>query len=205
MIDARSVPQGLEQYIREAQRQKILDSLLTEIMIDAEDAALVEAARETGIDRPAAREIMPDGFLDHDPALRRGQAGSLQIATDGAVMLRRKRQVINIRLARHSREIVKIARRVRIDPAIAKSLFKALPRRIVQNLATLDERAVHQRTERRFVEIRPRGADDADPPVQQSVALKEMKRRQQHPPRQIPVAPKMISVSAVVSITVISD
>ena len=46
MVDVGAVPERLEHRVREAQRQQVLDSLLAEIVIDAENAFFGERQQQ---------------------------------------------------------------------------------------------------------------------------------------------------------------
>ncbi len=71
VVDVVAVPDRLVQLVREAQRQDVLDRLLAEVVVDAEDRVGREGHLESGIERPRRLEVMAEGLLDHDatPAL----------------------------------------------------------------------------------------------------------------------------------------
>ena len=56
------VPQRLEQRVGEAQRQQVLDRLLAEIMVDAEDLLLGEDGGDRVVDARAEARSWPSGF-----------------------------------------------------------------------------------------------------------------------------------------------
>jgi hypothetical protein len=58
MLDARGVPQRLEQRIAEAQRQQILDGFLAEIMVDPENPLLRKGGGDRVVDLAARRQIV---------------------------------------------------------------------------------------------------------------------------------------------------
>ena len=63
VVDELAVPDRLEDPVREAQREQVLDRLLAEVVVDPEDLALLEVAR--GSPRSAARaerRSVPNGF-----------------------------------------------------------------------------------------------------------------------------------------------
>jgi len=62
MGDRIAVPDTFVQRVREPEHQKVLNGLLAEIVIDAEDATLVEDLVNLLGQRACARESWPNGF-----------------------------------------------------------------------------------------------------------------------------------------------
>src|ERR1039457_6706513 len=83
MIDIARVPDRLENAIAEAESHQILHSLLTEIMIDAINLALLERLLDLGVERVRRIEIAAERLLDDDPApapiFLFGQAGIAEL------------------------------------------------------------------------------------------------------------------------------
>jgi hypothetical protein len=83
VVDVLAVPQRLEQPVGEAQHEQVLDHLLPQVVVHAEDARLVEVAMQPRVQCPGAGEICAEGLLDDDahPASRpgTGQARGAQV------------------------------------------------------------------------------------------------------------------------------
>ncbi len=75
VIDVVAVPDGLEDRVAEAQDDQVLDGLLAQVVVDAEDLPLVEDAVQLGVERVAAGEIVPEGLLDDDARVAAGVGG----------------------------------------------------------------------------------------------------------------------------------
>ena len=73
MVDELAVPDRLEDAVREAQREQVLDRLLAEVVVDPEDLALVEGLLQLGVQRLGRLEVAAEGLLDDQarPALGR--------------------------------------------------------------------------------------------------------------------------------------
>ena len=66
MVDMGTIPDRLEQRIGEAQCHQVLNRLLAEIMVDAEDAVLRKDAADGVVDGRSGFEIAADRLFDHD-------------------------------------------------------------------------------------------------------------------------------------------
>ena len=62
VVDVVAVPERLEQPVGEAERQDVLDGLLAQVVVDAEDLALVEDAQHAAVELLGLREVVPNGF-----------------------------------------------------------------------------------------------------------------------------------------------
>ena len=73
MVDELSVPDRLEDAVRESQREHVLDRLLAEIVVDAKDLALDEVLGEQFVECARGGEVVTERLLDDQPrpALRR--------------------------------------------------------------------------------------------------------------------------------------
>src|SRR3989442_1629605 len=65
-LDVMAVPHRLEERVREPEQQEILYRLLAEIMVDAEDALLIEYLMQRRVERPCTREVAPEWLFHHD-------------------------------------------------------------------------------------------------------------------------------------------
>ena len=64
VVDELAVPDRLEDAVREAQRQHVLDRLLAEVVVDPEDLALVEVLVQLGVQRLRRLEVVAERLLD---------------------------------------------------------------------------------------------------------------------------------------------
>ena len=65
MVHMVRVPQRLEEAVGEAQGQQVLDGLLAQIVVDAEDGIGFEDLLDHLVELSGAGEIMAEGLLDH--------------------------------------------------------------------------------------------------------------------------------------------
>ena len=72
VVDEVAVPDGLEDAVREAQDEDVLDGLLAQVVVDAEDLALVEDAQDPLVELAGRGQVGPERLLDHHPRLRVG-------------------------------------------------------------------------------------------------------------------------------------
>ena len=75
VVDELAVPDRLEDPVREAEHQHVLDGLLAQVVVDAEDLVLGERPRDRGVQRGArSSRSCPNGFsttIRVQPAPRR--------------------------------------------------------------------------------------------------------------------------------------
>jgi len=97
--DVLPVPDRLEDRVGEAQHDHVLDRLLGQVVIDAENLMLLEAVVQGRIQAPGRGKVVAEGLLHHHahpaepaPALAR-QAGGAQARGDGLVGRGRHGQV----------------------------------------------------------------------------------------------------------------
>ena len=92
VVDVVAVPDGLEEAVGEAQRQDVLDGLLAQEVVDAEDLLLGEDSVDGLVQGLRRREVGAEGLLhDHPRAL--GQTGVAQRADDPGHGRRGNREV----------------------------------------------------------------------------------------------------------------
>ena len=94
VIDVVSVPDRLEEAVREAQGEDVLDRLLAEEVVDAEDVRLAEHGVHGGIELLGGAEIPAKRLLDDDPGPL-GEAGLAEHGHDPRERRRRDGQVID--------------------------------------------------------------------------------------------------------------
>ena len=66
VVDVVAVPDRLEHEVREPERHHVLDGLLAQVVVDAEDLALAEDARDDLLQLARRREVGAERLLDHD-------------------------------------------------------------------------------------------------------------------------------------------
>ena len=64
VVDVVRVPDRIEQLIREAQSQNVLDGFLTEVVVDTEDRVLGEHLVDDGVQFASALEVVAERLLD---------------------------------------------------------------------------------------------------------------------------------------------
>ena len=84
-LDVGAIPEGLEDRIREAGEQHVVNGALAEVMVDPEDVALDERAEQDPIQVARRGEVLAEGLLDDD-------AGALSRTPIAPVARRRVRR-----------------------------------------------------------------------------------------------------------------
>ena len=115
-VDVVTVPDRLEQRVGEAQRQQVLDRLLAQVVVDAEDVPGGEDVVDQVVELLGRRQVVPERLLDDDPAPAArlavvGHAGALHLLEHGREGGRRDRQVER-RVALRAVRAVELAQRV---------------------------------------------------------------------------------------------
>src|SRR6185503_3298646 len=151
MVDVRAVPQRLEHRIGEAQRQQVLNCLLAQIMVDAENAVFGEMRRNRVVDFAAGFEIGPQRLLEGHPHGRASEPRRRQ-SIDGRLEQRRRGRKENGytgtgvtdrtakpfeigRVGDVDRHIMKPLEKAVRDPLAVKALWQMLMERFVRALA----------------------------------------------------------------------
>ena len=153
------IPEGLDDRIREAKEQHVVDGALAEVMVDPEDVGLDERAEQGPVQVARRREVLAEGLFDDDTGPRRA-AGRGQLLDDrsekrgrnGEVMRRMRR---GAELAAERRE----RRRVRVVPIDIAELRTQLCEGITVEPAILLDAVLRPRAQ--LVE-RPAGLGHAD-------------------------------------------
>ena len=85
VIDVATVPDWLEEGIGEAEGQDVLDSLLTEIMVDAVNLAFLECLEQGTIEGAGKIQVAPKGFFYNQARTLAvvGEMGQTQIVGNG--------------------------------------------------------------------------------------------------------------------------
>lgn len=184
--DVPRVPQRLEQGIAEAQRQQVLHTLLAEVMVDPEDALLVEDPTDAIVDLDGTGQIMADGLFQQGAGAWARQAGSAQRGADLCIEARRGRQVIDHITVAHRFDgldqgakggLVVEPRSLVMDAIQQRRQLPGVTfRRAVAALDGLD----HRLPERIRRQLAAPGAEHLEVGPQIAVALQSVERGQQH-------------------------
>jgi len=95
-LDQRAIPHWFEERVRESQRHHVLNGVLGEVVVDAEDLLFLEGRRELRVELARRGEVVTQGFLDHDPSRHVrpvGEPRSREARQDLAERLGRSREI----------------------------------------------------------------------------------------------------------------
>ena len=95
VVDVTPVPDRLEDAVGEAEREHVLDRLLAEVVVDAEDLVLGEVRDDVLVQGLGAGEVVPERLLDDQACPSPGPPPGLELVHDRSDRLRRNRQVVN--------------------------------------------------------------------------------------------------------------
>ena len=82
-LDVILIPQGFEQAVAEAQRQKVLQAFFAQVVVDAVDLVFLEIGRHVFVDFAAGSQIRAERFFQHDADFGRIQACGGQFFAGG--------------------------------------------------------------------------------------------------------------------------
>ncbi len=125
VVDELPVPDGLEEAVREAEREDVLDGFLPEVVVDPEDLLLVEHGVDALVQLARALDVGAERLLDDHACLGRQP-----------------------RLAEPEHDVVEDARRHRAEDelALAAELLRRLPRRLRDPRRSSRDRSRRRRT-----------------------------------------------------------
>jgi hypothetical protein len=196
VVDRQAVPQRLEDGVAEAQGDQVLDRLLAEVVVDAEDLVLGEGVGDGVVDLEEGLEVPADGLLQHHAVGRLGQAGGLQGGDDAAVERGRDgEEAGHTAGGAHVADLV--LERLQaggiggVDRQIVEAGVEPGPggvRPCVVGLGLALDRGADLGDVFLAALVRAGRADDLQPVGQQAVVLEEIERRQQHPHGEIAAA-----------------
>ena len=190
MVDVRAVPQRLEHQIGEAQGEEVLDRLLAEIMVDAENPVLRKARGDRIVDLAARGEIGPERFLECEADIVGRQADRrepgdhrLEQAGRGGEKDRQPRLVAADRLGEAvetalvvdvERDVIEPGEETRRDLLVEEAVGEMFLKRHAGEFA-----------ERLGIKGRASRADDIEVVAEQPVRIEPVERRQQHPASEV--------------------
>jgi hypothetical protein len=196
VVDDQSVPERLEDAVREPQRQHVLDRLLAEVVVDPVDLALVEILVEDVVQLDRRGEVVPERLLDdhsRPAAFRRPCADPLDdrlddvrrdgeiadtVAWDAAFLVERGQHLLSA--AEEGFCVHEIGRHV------ANSAGQSLPDVIAELVAAeLLDGGFHPLSERVVGLLRAGYADDREMLGQQLAERERVERRKELALRQV--------------------
>ena len=190
VVNVEIAPQRLEKGIAKAGDHDVADGFLAQKVVDPVNLAFCHELQNMRIERLSRGKIMPEGFLDHDPAETARLAQQLrtgQRLDDAAEELRRGGQIETDVCAGRRQLFGKSCKSAlvgKIAPKIAAPGTQWGPVRLLLSIITVTKFAElgPQRRVRTFAEIH---TEDGQPIAHQPVAPKVHQRRDQQPARQI--------------------
>ena len=168
--------------------QQVLDALLAEVMVDAEDVRFVEDASHGLVDGLGTRQVGADGLLEDHPRAVGGQAELVEVLADRAEEGGRHREVEDADHLVAGSPVLEpvvepVPRRDVLDVQrhVEQSSEQALGDRRVQLVGrdVLDQGVLHQGPVSVVVNLRARDADDPEAVGQLAVAVSQVQGRQQ--------------------------
>src|SRR5438445_5616136 len=161
-LDVVAVPDRLEEGVREAEDEEVLDRLLPEVVVDAEDARLVEDLVQRLVEGLRRGEIPAERLLDDDARVA-GAARSPEPPDHRLEQARRDGEIVEraLRRAELSAERLERGRIAVVAAHVAKPLAESRKCGLVEPSVPLDTLpgAPPELLER---PLRPRNADDGD-------------------------------------------
>ena len=194
VVDGQVVPQRLEDRVAEPQRDQVLDRLLAQIVVDAEDLVLAEGVGHGVVDFEEGLQVAPNRLFQHDAAVLFGKARRLHRCDDAGIERRGYGQeggdlaVADLVLQR-----LETFGRGGVHRQIVQAGLHSRPAGFVPDLVGLGaclNRLVHLGDIVVGALFGARGADDLQTVGQQAVVFEEIERRQKHAHRQIAAAAK---------------
>ncbi len=183
VLDGDLVPQRLEQGVGEAQGQEVLDRLLAQIVVDAEDLALAESAAEGVVDHLAGGQVAADRLFHDHPAARLDQTGFAQMGADGVIEAGRGGQIEDglAGAAEQVGEILEGLRLLGVEGMVVEPRAELGPGFVgeVAAGAQLDRR-FHVGDEGLMGQGGARRAENPEPVREFTLAVEEIERRKQH-------------------------
>ena len=83
VVDELPVPDRLEDAVREAKDQHVLDRLLAQVVVDPEDLALLEVLENAGVQQLRALEVVAERLLDDEPCPAGRMPALAELGDDG--------------------------------------------------------------------------------------------------------------------------
>ncbi len=182
--DELPVPDRLEDRVREAEVEDVLDGHLPEEVVDAVELGLVDERVQFGVQRASRREVVTEGLLDDDARVL-GEPCLRQAADDGAEQRGRDLEVEDreLRISDRLRDLgVRVGvGEVAVD--VGQALREPLEDLLVDLLARRDDRfasTIDELLERPVVE-----GDADDGAVEEAARLEPVQRAVGHDAREV--------------------
>ncbi len=200
VIDVMRNSRRVEQLVREAQREDVLDGFLAEVVIDPEDRMLREHLVDNGVELFRALQIVAERLLDdHSPPLVLGlvrETRARQLLAHHRERRRRNGQVERV-VAVCTALLVQLTERVTkfveglgvVERALyePESFAQPLPDIFAERRPGVrPDRVVHDLAEVLVIPVAARETDEGEPGWQQPTVGEVVDRRHQLPASQIP-------------------
>ena len=158
-LDVSPIPERLQDRIREASEQHVVNRPLAEVMVDPEDVLFDERAEQDPVQLARRRKVLAEGLLDDDAGPFR-TSGLRQLLHDGPEERRRDRQVVRGLLGAAERlPERREGRRIFVVPVDVAKQARQLVERVTVQPAVLLDAVLRARAQ--LVE-RPAGLGHAD-------------------------------------------
>ena len=195
VVDELAVPDGLEDAVREPQRQHVLDGLLAEVVVDAEDLFLGEGAADPRGDIPCGCEVMPERLLDDQARPALCGAALADGLDDHGHRLRRDRKVVHavapgatllVELGQQGGETILALLVGKVERYVAGRAREPLPHGFVEVVtAEFPHGVLHALAELVVRPVPARNPDDRELLGQQASAGERVQGREDLPARQV--------------------
>ncbi len=201
VVDVTAVPERLEDPVAEAEDEDVLRRLLAEVVVDAEDLALAEDARELLVEGAGRREVAPERLLDDDARPRAAVDGVDELRVpevlhDRADHRRRDGEVEHPVAGRPALLLERLEARLQVREALAavqvaaeeeEARLEGLPLRLVHRLDAreLGDGLLHLGAVRLVGLPRARVAHDAGPGRKLSLGVQLEERGDELPLREV--------------------
>ena len=172
MIDELPVPDRLEDPVREAKGEHVLDRLLAEVMVDPEDLLLFEEAVQLLVQRGRRRSVAPEWLLDDQPRPAVGGAPLADLLDDLREGARRHGEVVDavaraaaalVELDQHLLDAVHAGLVREVGGDVTHPLGKRVPDVVTERVPReLLHRRLHPLAKRRGRLLRARHPDDPE-------------------------------------------
>jgi hypothetical protein len=190
VVDELAIPDRLEDAVGEAQGEQVLDRLLAQVVVDAEDLALDEVVGDLGVELLGAGEVMAERLLDDEPcparqlvpvpadvldqrADRRGRHGEVVNAIAAEAALR-------VKLAERPPQLIRAAGRARVGGHVAHACGEAFPGVRLERIARmLLDALAHAGAKLVVAGCRATDAHHREPVGQESPQRERVERRHQ--------------------------
>src|SRR5439155_8200221 len=195
VVDELPVPDRLEDPVREAKSQHVLNGLLAEVVVDAEDLLLGEVTADPLREAAGRLEVVAEGLLDDEPRPALRAPSLAESRDDGLHRLRRHSEVVDavaarsallVELVQQGPEAILAALVREIGGEVMRPFGQPVPDLLLEVVpAELADGVLHPLAELVVGPIRARDADDGEALRQEVPAGERVQRREDLAAREI--------------------